>query len=219
MGSPFRYRFSALIAQLAEMCAMAAQAINDATYALLHADIEVAEGVIARREDTAAMSSAVQETTFLLLESQTPWANDRRAAISAIQIGADAARMGQLAVDVAKIARRHHPDPAVPEEVSTQLADMGATAAALARAAQEALLSRDPWEGPHIDRDDDAVDELARKLLAAMIDRGWPHGVAIGVQVAQLGWCYQRFADHARQIARRASFPTTEHFRPSTMAR
>jgi phosphate transport system protein len=102
MPSAFQDQLGALTAQLGEMCAMAAQAMNDATYALLEADLEVAEGVIAGRDETAAMSSSAQETTFLLLSMRAPVATDLSAVVDSVQIAVDAERMGELAIKVAR---------------------------------------------------------------------------------------------------------------------
>ena len=52
--------------------------------------------------------------------------------------------MGELAVYVAESPRRHHPHHAVPAEVSGRVAELSAMAVALARAAREVLLSREP---------------------------------------------------------------------------
>lgn len=52
------------------MCAMAAEAMNHATPALLLADVELAEAVIAGHENTATMNSSAEETTFLSLALQ-----------------------------------------------------------------------------------------------------------------------------------------------------
>lgn len=195
MRSRFQYELSGLTAQLAQMCVMAGQAMDDATVALLHADAEVAEGVIVRHEDISAMSSSAEETAFLLLTSQARMAADLRSVVSALHITADAERMGELAVRVAEIARRG-PGHVVPGPV----ADMGALAVAQARTAQEALLSADRRTPAHVLHDHAVMKELHRRLLTGLIDNGRP-GTA-DVDVALLGCLYEHFSDHAVHIAR-----------------
>jgi phosphate transport system protein len=201
---------AAITSQLAEMCAMAADAMNRATHALLLADIGPAEAVIAEHEDTAAMSSSVEETFFLLAEHASV-AAELRAIVNAIRIAADAERMGELAVDVAQIARSHHPQHVVPAEVSGRVAELSALAVALARAAQEVLLSSEPRLAAGLGSDDGAADELHRQLLAMLIDPGWTSGVAAGVDVALVSRLYERFADYAMRIAGRFAFQTDGH--------
>lgn len=211
MQSAVRYELGALKTQIAQMCSMAAEAMNHATHALLMADLNVAEAVIAEHDESAAMSSSAEETTFLLLALQPPVAAELRAIVNAIRIAADAERMGALAVQVAEIARRHHPDPAVPAQVSGRVAELSALAVASARLAQEVLLSREPRLAGHLPRNSGAVHELHRQLLAVLIDPEWTYGVAAGVDVALIARLYAHFADYAGHIVERVTFQTNGH--------
>ncbi|PBJ40234.1 phosphate transport system regulatory protein PhoU, partial [Mycobacterium avium subsp. hominissuis] len=70
MRSGFHRRLCLLNARLAEMCAMAADAIAQATHALLDADLLTAEGVITRQHSIAALGLQAEETAFALLALQ-----------------------------------------------------------------------------------------------------------------------------------------------------
>ena len=74
---------------------------------------------------------------------------------------------------------------------------------------QDVLLSGDPNKAARIDDEDDAMDDLHRHLFTALMDREWKHGVAAAVDVTLLGRFYERFADHAVEIARRVIFQAT----------
>jgi phosphate transport system protein len=198
---------AALVFQLADMCAAAGQAMEHATHALLQADIAVAEAVIAGQEHTAALNSGAEETAFMLLTFRPLMAADLREIANAIQIAADAERMGEVAVRVAEIPRRHHPNPAVPAQVSRRVAEVSALAVALARGAQEVLLSRDPRLAARLCCDGNVASDLHREMLAVLIDPQWSDGVAVGVDVALVSHLYERFADHAARIAQRFAFP------------
>ncbi|OBG62380.1 phosphate transport system regulatory protein PhoU [Mycobacterium sp. E1715] len=211
MRSAFHHRLGTLSEQLAAMCAMAGGAIGLATEALLKADLVLAERVIAGQADIVAVNTGVEETAFALLALQAPVATDLRAVVSAIRIAADAQRMGGLAVHVADIARMRHPRIAVPDDVRHHIAEMGDAAEQLAVGAREVLLAQDPRRAAQIRRDDDAMDELHHQLLTALMDPCWTHGVAAAVDVTLLGRFYERFADHAVQIARRVIFQATGH--------
>ena len=136
-------------------------------------------------------------------------AGDLRAIVSSIQIVADVERMGALALHVAKIARRRHPQHVLPEEVNGYFAEMGRVAVEMADSAREVLLSRDPDKARRIREEDDAMDDLHRHLFSVMMDREWKHGVAAAVDVTLLGRFYERFADHAVEISRRVIFHVT----------
>lgn len=86
---------------------------------------------------------------------------------------------------------------------------MGARSVALARSAQEVLLTRDPEEAGRLRALDDAVDAEHRHLFTLLIDHKWQTGVCSAVDVALLGRYYERFADHAVEIGRRVVFEAT----------
>ena len=144
-----------------------------------------------------------------LLALQQPVAGELRSIVSWIQVVADVDRMGALAVHVAKIARRRHPDHVLPAEVEGYFTEMGRVAVELANSAQEVLLTRDPDKAARIREQDDEMDELHRQLFTVLMDREWKHGVPAAVDVALLGRFYERFADHAVEIGRRVVFQAT----------
>ena len=89
---------------------------------------------------------------------------------------------------------------------------MGRVAVELGASAQEVLLSRDPEKAARIREEDDAMDDLHRHLFSVMMDKEWRHGVAAAVDVTLLGRFYERFADHAVEVARRVIFQATGKF-------
>lgn len=214
MRTAFQEQLSSLSAQLGEMCGLAGAAMERATRALLQADLVLAEQVISDHEQISAMSVEAEENAFAVLALQSPVAGDLRAVVSSIQIVADVDRMGALALHVAKIARRRHPQHALPEEVNGYFAEMGRVAVDLGNSAQEVLLTRDPEKAARINEDDDAMDDLHRHLFTVLMNRDWKHGVAAAVDVTLLGRFYERFADHAVEIARRVIFQVTGSLPP-----
>ncbi|RWR28103.1 phosphate transport system regulatory protein PhoU, partial [Mycobacterium tuberculosis] len=143
---------------------------------------------------------------------QAPVAGDLRTVVSAIQIIADVDRMGALALHVAKIARRRHPQHALPEEVNGYFAEMGRVAVELGHAAREVLITRDPEKAARIQEEDDAMDDLHGHLFTVLMDREWKHGVMAAVDVTLLSRFYERFADHAVEVARRVIFQVTGNY-------
>jgi phosphate transport system protein len=209
MRTAYHEQLDALTTQLGEMCGLAGAAMERATQALLQADLVLAEQVITDHDQIAAMSAKAEESAFVLLALQAPVAGDLRAIGGAIQIVADVDRMGALALHVAKIARRRHPQHALPEEVNGYFAEMGRVAVELGNSAQEVLITRDPEKAARIQEEDDAMDDLHRHLFTVLMDKEWKHGVAAAVDVTLLGRFYERFADHAVEVARRVIFQVT----------
>ena len=209
MRTAYHDQLSTLRTQLSTMCGETADAMHVATESLLGADLDRAEEVLRDRGRIAALSEQARREAFDLLALQQPVAGDLRAIVSAIHIASDVDRMNTLAVHIAEIARRRHPNCAVPEEVKHRLADMGTVAVQMANTARNALASYDPAIAARLSADDDAMDDSHRLLLGALFDRPWPHNVIAAVDVALLARFYERFSDHAVEIGRRVVFDAT----------
>jgi phosphate transport system protein len=194
----YHEQLAALAAQLGDVCGLAGVAMERATQALLQADLVLAEEVMADHDRIAAMSAAAEDNAFKLLALQAPVAGDLRAIVSSIQIAANVNRMGGLALHVAKVARRRHPEHALPEQVNGYFAEMARVAVELGNAAQDVLLSGDPQKAARIDHEDDAMDDLHRHLFSVLM--------AAAVDVTLLGRFYERFADHAVEVGQRVIF-------------
>lgn len=209
MRSDYHDRLDALTTGLADMCGLAATAIERATDGLLHADLSIAERVISDHDDLVERKAALEEAAFILLALQAPVAGELRAIVSTLRNVSDAERMGGLALHVAKIARLRHPSQVLADDVSAVIAEMGTVAVDLAQAARDVVLSTDPERAARLRHDDDAMNDLHRHLFTLLMDRQWPHGVAAAVDLTLLGRFYERFADHAVEIGRRVVFQAT----------
>ncbi|MEU5407662.1 phosphate signaling complex protein PhoU [Nocardia asteroides] len=194
---------------LGEMAGLAGQAMERATQSLLQADLTLAEQVIGEQDRISVMIAEAEEKAFALLALQAPVAGDLRQVVSAIQIVGDVNRMGALALHVAKVTRRRHPNHALPESVNGYFAEMGRIAVNMGAGAKEVLETRDPERAAQLNQDDEAMDDLHRHLFTLLMDRDWKYGVAPAVDVTLLGRYYERFADHAVEIGRRVIFLVT----------
>jgi phosphate transport system protein len=114
-----------------------------------------------------------------------------------MQVAADLRRMGGLAVHVARSVLRRHPAPVIVPELAELFQAMGTVADALAGKIVAALAGHDAVLAGQLDRDDDAMDHLHRRLFAALLSPDWPMGVEAAVDGALLGRYYERYADNA----------------------
>src|SRR5215475_11818447 len=99
-------------------------AMRRATTALLDADAPMAEGVIAGDAAVNELHKEVEDKVYALLARQAPVASDLRLVVTALHMGSDFERMGDLAKHVAKTALRRHPTKAVPDELASVIRDM-----------------------------------------------------------------------------------------------
>lgn len=209
MRQAYHLRLDDLGEHGARMCELAGDSIRDATTALLHTDLHLAEQVISRDVQLDEMRAATENVALELLALQAPVASDLRAVVSALWIVADIQRMGALAIHVAKAARRRHPAPVVPREVRPIFERMGRVAVHLAGEAAAVLQSRDVGRARALESEDDLMDDLHQEMFAVLHAPGWAHGVGPAVDISLLGRFYERFADHAVAVARRVVFLVT----------
>lgn len=192
-----------------EMIHLVAAAMQQATAALLEADPDLAEAVIAGDDRIDALREELEDRTFQLIAQQQPVATDLRVLIATIHLASDLERMGDMAHHVAKTARSRYPDAAVPAEARSLIAQMGAEAQSLVAMVAEAVGGRDVALAEAIEHEDDAMDALQRQLFTLMLSPQWEHGTEAAIDMTQVGRHFERYADHAVSVARRTVFMVT----------
>ena len=84
-------------ATLIEMTGLVAAALNQATDALLNADLQLAEKVISGDEQVDALREGLDARALDLLARQQPVAGDLRTIVTSLRMSSDLERMGDLA--------------------------------------------------------------------------------------------------------------------------
>lgn len=208
MRNRFHGQLDELDEMLVKMAEASTAAIQRANWALLHNDSESVEQV----HDTALAISAqfrrIEELAFLLLARQQPVASDLRLIIVSQHAAADLDRMGQLAGHIAKIARRHYPDCLVRIDGCAPIREMATVAEQIAAKAADAIRGRDAVLAAELERDDDRIDALHRRLWTTLLG-GWRDGTESAIDAAMVGRFYERYADHAVNAARQVVYLVT----------
>jgi len=197
---------------LVDLTAMVASSMTKATTAILSCDLKLAEEVIAT---DVKIDDYQHETDFRIIDiiaRQQPVASDLRALVTALRMGSDLERMGDLSHHVAKVARLRHPNAAVPPELVAIVQAMGVAAVAITEKTGVVIATRDTKMALEIERDDDVMDDLHRKLIAVLIEPTWKHGIETAIDLTLLGRYYERYADHAVSISRRVYFLVTGEY-------
>ncbi|MEU7530872.1 phosphate signaling complex protein PhoU [Saccharothrix sp. NPDC042600] len=209
MREAYHDQLGQLADRLADMCSMAGDAMERATASLLQADLAVAEQVIGDDAKIDDVRASIEEQAYALLALQAPVATDLRIVLAVIHAAESVERMGDLALHVAKAARRRHPNRVLADTVEPYFAEMGRIAVNLAREATEVIRTQDVERARSMEDADDAMDDLHRHLFTVIMDKEWPHGVPSAVDTTLLGRFYERFADHAVSVAKRTVFVVT----------
>lgn len=209
MREAYHDRLGELADHLADMCAMVGSAMERATTALLNTDLALAEQVISDDLTVDNARTSYEEEAYALLALQAPVATDLRTVLAVIHAAESLERMGDLALHVAKAARRRHPNPVLPDEVKPYFEQMGRVAVELAKKTEQVIRTQDVELAKAVESDDDEMDNLHRDLFVVLMDKSWPHSVPAAVDVTLLGRFYERFADHAVSVAKRTVFVVT----------
>lgn len=150
----------------------------------------------------------VDDLCVFLIATQQPVAKDLRKIISAMKISTDLERMGDLAVDIAKVVRR------IDGPLCKHLIDIPKMAEMALEMMQQGL---EAYESENMDlahglaKKDDQVDYLykivVRDLLVIMTKQ--PEVLDQGMYLAFVGRYLERFADHATNIGENVIYIAT----------
>ncbi len=209
MRERFQEELDGVSATLVEMAGLVKIAMENATTALLTADLNLAEKVIAEDLIIDQIQHDLDAKTITLIAQQGPVATDLRTLVTSLRMSADLERMGDLAHHIAKSARMRYPATAVPPELSLTIEEMSRVCSKIIEKVALVVKNRDTERALEVERDDDEIDSLHRKIIQTLLDPSWKHGVETAVDMTLLGRYYERCADHAVSIARRVYFLVT----------
>jgi phosphate transport system protein len=209
MRDAFHDDLDAIGLSLVEMSQLANTAMVRATKAILEADLAIAEEVISEDERIDNLHHDLDTRTLTLLARQQPVAGDLRTIVASIRMSSDIERMGDLAHHIAKLARMRYPACAVPPELVFIIQEMGGVAQRIMVKTTGIITSRDTLAAVELEKDDDEMDKLHRKLFEILLDDNWSHGIETAIDMTLIGRYYERYADHAVSVARRVYFLVT----------
>ncbi|CAB5045813.1 unannotated protein [freshwater metagenome] len=207
--SVFQDELDGISQSLVKLTEMVIISMSKATLAVLKSDLKLAEEVIADDVKIDEFQHEIDNRVIDIIARQQPVASDLRALVAALRMGSDLERMGDLAEHVAKLARRRHPESAVPAELIATVTAMGDAAEKITQKTGIVISTRDTELALQVDKDDDVMDTLHRELIAILIEPIWEHGIEAAIDLTLLGRYYERFADHAVSISRRVYFLVT----------
>ena len=194
------------------MAGLVSVAMKNATTALLTADLALAEKVIADDLIIDEIQHELDARTINLIARQSPVATDLRTLVTSLRMSADLERMGDLAHHIAKSARMRYPATAVPPELSLTIEEMGRVCVKIIEKVALVLKNRDTERALEVEKDDDEIDSLHRRIIQTLLDPSWKHGVETAIDMTLLGRYYERCADHAVSISRRLYFLVTGNY-------
>ena len=209
MRDAYHEELDGITDSLVDLGNLVASAMGRATTALLDADLQLAEGVIEGDAVIDDRYHEIEERAFELLARQQPVATDLRLLVTSLRMVADIERAGDLALHVAKVARRRYPLSAIPNELRSTILEMGQVAERIMTKAGDVIARRDVALAEELETDDDRMDDLHKQLFGTILGETWRGGVETAIDVTLVGRYYERFADHAVSVARRVVYLVT----------
>ncbi len=209
----FHEELDSLRSDVIRLGALAGEAVEAATNALLAADLAAVERVVADDQILDDLTHDMEQRTCLLLAQQQPMAADLRMLVTVLRVIHEIERIGDLMAKVAKAARRLYPHEIEPR-IRGLIDRMRDQAAAQLRLAIEAFADRDVARAAALADMDDVMDELQKELFQAIFSLRSPDDstLQLAVQMALVGRYYERAGDHAANVADRVRFMVTGHF-------
>jgi phosphate transport system protein len=207
--SQFEDELEKLRNMLLAMGSEADRAIAQAMRALTERDVAIAEQVIFADDVIDEMDLQIEAECMRIIALQHPLARDLRLVGTALKIITDLERIGDHAVDIAKVARKlanqtdHH-----------ELADlprMAAPVRRMIRMALDAFVRHDLTLIEQVVNSDDEVDDLFHSIRTELHE-AMQKDPAVVVEASYLLFVahyLERVADHAVNIAERVYFVET----------
>lgn len=185
-----------------QLFALVGEGVAGATHSLLAGDREAARGLAESDEMIDTLYREVEQLVQRQLAQRATGPEELRYLVTVLRMLPDLERSGDLAEHVSRRAVR-----GLGVELSARarglVEQMGEVACEMWRATADAYGDRSPDAAERVEEFDDEVDELHVTLTAEIASGSMALPVAI--EAALVARFYERFGDHAVNLARRIS--------------
>lgn len=200
MDRQFDSELNALNEKLLHMARLAEESVALAIKSLKERNETFAQDVLKRETNVNLLEIDVDEFCMRLLALRQPVASDLRFITSAMKIGSDLERVGDLAVNIAEVSLDLLKLP--PLKPLIDIPRMASLAQGMVRDSLNAFVNRDEKLARAVCERDDEVDSLNdqifRELLTYMMND--PTTIDRAVGLILIGRHLERIADHATNI-------------------
>jgi len=214
----FHEELRALEDEVQQTAAQAQLLLEKALQALTLGDLAICDEVIRGDDEVDKLYLDVERRILHLFALQTPVASDLRLLTALLHINLHLERVGDQAVNIAKIAKLADHLPQNPK-VLQDLEEMGKIALRMLGAAMYALARRDVDLARKLPELDEPIDRLNRQILPKVLETSdnkpmleW------GIRMYVVSRQVERIGDNAVDIGEQVAFLVTGEFREFTDA-
>ena len=214
----FHEELEAIELEILGMGELAERAVARSVEALVRGDVAEADDVISHDDEIDERYMDIEARALSLLALQTPVATDLRMISAIIHINLHLERIGDMAVNIAKIFRSVAELP-TNSTIVQQIREMDDVVRPMIRVALEAFSHRDLELCLRLPVMDDPVDRLNlgmyEEVAALAAD---PAALDWGLRMNMVARQLERVGDHAVDIGEQVGFLLTGEFREFTDA-
>jgi phosphate transport system protein len=214
----FHEELEAMELRLLELGELAAASVQNAVEAVIQHDDAGARRVIDGDDEIDQIYLELDRRMLSLLALQAPVAADLRLISVVIHSSLHLERVGDQAVNVAKMQQVTRDLPAN-ETILQQIGEMGHIVVEMVRVAMDALRRRDLELSLRLPKMDDPVDRLNRNMhfeVAKLADE--PRALEWGMHMNLAARALERVGDNAVDIGEQVAFLVSGEFREFTDA-
>ena len=217
MPGSLRHTFEHQLAELQDdvlrMGTYVAEMLSVSMQSLVRQDAIMARHVIEMDDTADDMDFQIEQTCMRLLARQQPMSRDLRIIGTGLKVITDLERIGDFAVDIAKVARRLASEPYF--QPLTDLSRMSGAVEWMVRESIHAYVDHDLDLVEQVvardDEVDDCYDVMFTELLRKM-ERD-PSVIRQATWLLHVGRFLERIADHAVNVAERVYYVETGEFK------
>jgi phosphate transport system protein len=195
--------------KLLRMGAAVEQVINMSVKALKEQDVELAKAVLIKDDEIDQLDIEIEHECMMLLALQQPLAKDLRTIATALKIITDLERMGDNAVNIAKIVMNIGKEPLIKPLID--IPKMAEICQQMVRQSLDAFVNEDIELAEEVGKKDEEVDELYDNIIKdiiAIIAKN-NNFIEQGTKLMFVGRYLERIADHSTNICERIIFMVT----------
>jgi phosphate transport system protein len=214
MRETFRAELKELSGEVTSIARIVVQASNDCVKALVEGDVDLAEKVIAGDAEIDRRTLGLEGHALEIIATQGPVAKDLRFLHSLTYIAIHLERMGDLAVNIAKAARRTAGVQG-PQTLYDLIQAQGNLVHRVLEACIEALTTYDVELAKKLPDMDEPIDHLFKQFFRELARLHEEEEIEFASSMVLAARYLERIADHAVDIGERISFMVTGDFEAS----
>lgn len=209
MRSQFEEELKALNIKLLKMGSMVQNIIEVSVQSLAKQDLDRARSVFELDDDIDALELEIEHQCMSLIARQQPIAKDLRTIGTILKIITDLERMGDHAVNIAKVTLEIGEDKLIKPLID--IPKMARLTEDMVNKSLDAFMHEDIDLAKELDKDDDQVDDLYEAIYLELIEMMLenPEIIKQATQLLFIGRYLERTADHATNIGERIVYMVT----------